>query len=119
MHASMFNLDLGVCATTRDRARRGRSLAAELAGLPGFIAFIAIEAEDGSATGLCICVDEEASEIARQQVENWHREEERHALPPPVHPHMEPGQALETHDSTLSVVLDTLAVGEVIVQRGF
>lgn len=119
MHASMFNLDLGVCATTRDRARRGRSLAATLADLPGFVAFIVLEAEDGTATGLCICVDTNALESVHQKVEDWQHDVGGRGLSAPAHPHIDPSSCLGIQGQSLPVILDTLAIGEVIVQRGF
>ena len=55
MHASMFPLDLGRDTSSRDRERSGRALAAALAALHGFVAFIALEAENGVTAGFCIC----------------------------------------------------------------
>ncbi len=117
MHASMFHLDLGDHLTTRERAQRGRALAAALAGLPGFVAFIAIEAEDGKAAGFCICVDAPALESARLKVEQWQRDEGGDDSRPPDQPQSEP--TLQIQDSAPPITIEALASGEVIVQRGF
>ena len=101
MHASIFQLDLGDGMTSRERWRAGRALAKVLAGIDGFIAFLAIETDDGSAAGLCVCMDIAALEDARRAMETWqrsHREGTQEAAP-----------------STLQA----LVTGEVIVQRGF
>ncbi len=105
MHASLFNLDLGSCATTSDRARHGRALGAALATSPGFVAFIALEAKDGTATGLCVCVDEQALESVRQVVAEWQRGRS--------------AQVTRGEEAVLSPELQALVTGEVIVQRGF
>ncbi len=73
MHGALFHLDLGVWATTSERARQGRALAAVLAALPGLVAFVALEAEDGTMSGLCICMDEQALVRARQKADEWQR----------------------------------------------
>jgi hypothetical protein len=109
MHASMFSLDLGSSAASRNRAQRGRALAAALAALPGFVAFIAIEAQDGTVTGLCICVDAEALEVARRKAVDWQREVGG-AI------HSEPAHGVRIQDP---IAMGALVTGEVIVQRGF
>jgi len=114
MYASMFSLDLGSRATSQDRARRGRSLAAALAVLPGFVAFIAIEAQDGSVTGLGICVDAQALEIALQKVVDWQSEQSGHP-----HFHEKPIPSIQAQNSAPGFAIELLAAGEVIVQRGF
>ncbi|HLT17940.1 MAG TPA: hypothetical protein VKZ96_00685 [Thermomicrobiales bacterium] len=101
MHASVFRLDLGDCATPRERWRAGRSLAATLAAVKGFVAFIALEAEDGAVAGMCICVDAEALEAAGRTAHAWQRER---------------GGQIEGQSSSSRQLL---IAGEVIVQRGF
>ncbi len=75
MHASMFPLDLGRDTSSRDRERSGRALAAALAALHGFVAFIALEAENGVMAGFCICVDAVTLTNAQRLVEAWHRDQ--------------------------------------------
>lgn len=98
MYASMFRMDLGSESSARERARRGRSLAAALAALPGFVALIALEADDGMVGGLCMCTDEDALETAHQIAENWQQRE---------------------LDSATAASLMTCVTGRVIVQHGF
>ncbi len=97
MHAAIFDIDLGGCAETRDRWRCGRSLATVLDALPGFVAFIAFESEDGATAGLCICVDAAALIEAQRVAEAW--QSERGGQP--------------------QSIMRPLFEGEVIVQRGF
>lgn len=96
MYGSIFPLNLGGDVSARDRGKAGRSLATALSMLHGFIAFLALEAEDGAATALCICSDAATVEQAKQIVDAWHREQGR-----PVDAQFEP-----------------LIAGEIIVQRG-
>ena len=117
MHAALFNLDLGVRLASSERARRGRSLAAALAILPGFVAFIAIEADDGTTTGLCICVNLDALEIARQHVQEWQRHAGENHTAAPDQLQTEP--TFEVQDAASPIPIEVLASGEVIVQRGF
>ena len=101
MHAALFRLDLDSSATPAERASSGRSLAAALSVLRGFVAFIAIEADDGHAAGLCICLDAEALGEARQLAASWQRERG--------------GQVKGASDCANEPIF----TGEVIVQRGF
>ncbi len=96
MHASMFHIDLEGRASSRDRDQSGRALATVLGAVPGFVAFIALEAEDGTVGGLCIGVDAGTLEGMRQVMEAWQRER---------------GQANVSN-------FQPLISGEVIVQRG-
>ncbi|MEZ4570764.1 MAG: hypothetical protein R2849_10650 [Thermomicrobiales bacterium] len=93
----MFHLDLGNMDSPRDRWRYGRALAASLKAIEGFVAFLAIEAADGSAAGLCICVDAASLETARQVAQEWQRE----------------------HGDQAPSNIQALVTGEVIVQQGF
>jgi len=101
MYASIFRLDLGSDLSPRDRWKSGRALASALDGLPGFVAFIALEAEDGVLAGLCVCVDAESLEEVRETAEAWQRRRAGQTLPPPCSS------------------IQPLIAGEVIVQRGF
>lgn len=73
MYASMFHLDLGDDLSSRERGRIGRALAAHLAALRGFVAFIALESADGAVGGLCICADAVTLAEAQQAAEAWQR----------------------------------------------
>ena len=115
MHASMFNLDLGVRGTSRDRARRGRAMAAALAELPGLVALIAIEGEDGMATGLCICMNGQALERARRVAEAWQRAQREQETASAGSPE----RASNLLEVAGGISVELLASGEVIVQRGF
>ena len=97
MHASIFRFDLSGCDSSQDRWRRGRSLAEALEGVQGFIAFIALETEACAAAGLCVCVDDVASQNARRVAGDWLRSRATHA----------------------SESMRELVAGEVFVQRGF
>jgi hypothetical protein len=97
MHASMFHLDLGRIDSHGDRWRAGLSLAAALNAVDGFVAFLALETEDGAVAGLCICIDIPSLEAARQVAEEWQRE----------------------HSEQTLTDMQALITGEVIVQQGF
>ena len=97
MYASIIRMDLGDSTSMLDRGRRGRSLAAALDGVSGFVAFIAFESVEGAVTGLCICVDATALEEAQCVAAAWQQERG--------------GEA--------SSALQACSAGEVIVQRGF
>lgn len=97
MHASIFHLDLGTSTAPRERWRLGRSLAAALNVVEGFVAFLALETEDGTAAGLCICVDALSLKAAHQVAADWQREHSEQTLPE----------------------MQSLITGEVIVQQGF
>ena len=74
MYAAMFPLDLGGQASSRERGQHGRALASELAALPGFVAFIALEAEDGAVRCLCICADAATLTEAQEFALAWQGE---------------------------------------------
>jgi hypothetical protein len=97
MYALMFQLDLADSVPPNERDRSGRSLATALEALHGFVAFIALEAEDGRLGGLCIGVDSATLEQARQIVSNWQPEQGKTAI----------------------TQFKPLVSGEVIAQRGF
>lgn len=101
MHALIFRLDLAGSATSRARGRCGRSLATALGASHGFVAFIALESDDGAVTGLCICVDAEALGEAQRVADAWQRERGGHVQGAPTS------------------AMQPLIAGEVIVQRGF
>jgi len=97
MYATLFYLDLGKSESFRDRGQSGRSLATALAALQGFVAFIAVEAEDGTVAGLCVCADAAALEAARRTADTWQ----------------------QTQCGSRGSTIQPLMAGEVIVQRGF
>lgn len=96
MYASMFHLDLGDELSSRERGRIGRALAAHLAALQGFVAFIALESADGAVGGLCICADAVTLAEAQRIAESWQRAR-----------------------VGASAALTPYASGKVIVQHGF
>lgn len=97
MYASIFCFDLGDSAEDRERWRYGRSLAAELDAVPGFVAFIAFETGKSAAAGVCICVDEAALQTAQEVAVVW-----QHG-----------------HAVCAEAAFQPLIAGEVFVQRGF
>jgi hypothetical protein len=97
MYALMFQLDLADSVPPHEHYRSGRSLATALEAMHGFVAFIALEAEDGMIGGLCIGVDAATLEQARHIVGSWQCERGRSAI----------------------TRFEPLMAGEVIVQRGF
>ena len=101
MYAAIILLDLGRSASLLDRGRCGRSLAAVLDGVDGFVAFIAFEAEEGALAGLCICLDMEALDAALLAADDWRR----------GCPLGDGGRA--------APAMQPLITGEVIAQRGF
>jgi hypothetical protein len=80
-----------------DRGQCGRSLAAALDDVHGFVAFIAFESAEGLVTGLCICEDRAALDAALRAADAWQR----------------------AHGRPVDAVMEALSGGEVIVQRGF
>ena len=97
MYAAMFRLALdGECAS-RERCRHGRALATALTRFQGFVAFLALEADDGSVGGLCICMDVDTLDAAHQFAKTWQ---------------------VEHHDVTRDA-LPAYVTGKVIVQHGF
>lgn len=105
MYASLFHLDLGSDASSRERDRSGRALATALASVPGFLAFLALETADGGVTGLCICEEAMMLGAVQQVAEEWQR--------------ARAGTDTGTRTSTGGEPLRPLLTGEVIVQRGF
>lgn len=97
MYAAVIHLDLGSNTSMLDRGRCGRSLASALDDVPGFVAFLAFESDEGVVTGLCICVDAMALEEARRVAAAWHCE----------------------RSGAANFALEAFDAGEVIVQRGF
>jgi hypothetical protein len=98
MYASMFPINMAGCVSSHDRGQAGRSLAAALSAVPGFVAFIAIEGVDASVTGLCVCLDASTLDEAHRVASAWQS---------------------ERVGATESSPSDLLTAGEVIVQRGF
>lgn len=96
MYATIFRINL-CSSSSRDRGRAGRSLATALDTLHGFVAFIALEADDGQVAGLCICDDPMTLQEAQTVAAHWQRD----------------------RCGPSSAGLQPIAVGKVIVQRGF
>lgn len=82
MYAAMFPLLLDGEASSRARGQHGRALASALAVLPGFVAFIALEAEDGAVRGLCICADDATLTEAQEFALEWQGEHDDTAVSP-------------------------------------
>lgn len=97
MYAAIIRLDLGNSRSMLDRGRCGRSLAAALDEVHGFVAFIAFESDEGAVTGLCICGDAAALNEAQRVATAWQR----------------------AHCGATSSAVQAFSAGEVIVQRGF
>ena len=97
MYASMVLLDLDGELSSRERGRLGRTLASELAQLPGFIAFVALETATGSVGGFCICANPVTLAEAQIRIEAWQRD----------------------HTGNGEFAFTACATGAVIVQHGF
>ena len=74
MHAAVIQCDLRMLAAPREREYAGRVLAARLGTLPGFVAFVALdaEAEAGMVTALCICESAASAGEAQRLILQWH-----------------------------------------------
>jgi hypothetical protein len=97
MYASMVLLDLDGELSSRERGQLSRALANELAQLPGFIAFIALETATGSVGGCCIYTNPMTLAGAHLRIEAWQRDHARNA----------------------ESALTACATGAVIAQHGF
>jgi hypothetical protein len=76
MYATIIRCDLRALASSAERGRTGRSLAAALGALPGFVAFVALEAGDeaGAVAALCIVEDRASLAAAQRRIAQWHPE---------------------------------------------
>ena len=76
MYATIIRYDLRALASSAERGRTGRSLAAALGALPGFVAFVALEAEGeaGAVAALCIVEDRASLVAAQRRTAAWHTE---------------------------------------------
>lgn len=97
MYASIIRLDFEECVSTRERGRWCRSLASALDAIQGFVAVIALEADHRAVAVLCVCMDAEALDEARQVAATWEHD----------------------RDGRQESAMRPLIAGEVIFQRGF
>jgi hypothetical protein len=76
MYATIIRCDLRALASSAERGRTGRSLAAAVGALPGFVAFVALEAEGGAGAVAALCIVEDRASLAavRRQIAHWHTE---------------------------------------------
>ena len=68
MYATIIRCDLRALASTAERGRTGRSLAAALGVLRGFVALVALDA-DAEAAGIVValCIVEDRASLAAAQ----------------------------------------------------
>jgi hypothetical protein len=75
MYATIIRCDLRAIASTAARGRTGRSLAVALGALPGFVAFVALDADAeaaGFVVALCIVEDRASLAAAQRLTAQWH-----------------------------------------------
>src|SRR5437879_9747793 len=75
MYATIIRSDLRALASSAERGRTGRSLAAALGALPGFVAFVALDADAeaaGFVVALCIVEDRASLAAAQRLTAAWH-----------------------------------------------
>jgi hypothetical protein len=96
VYATMVQCAMPGVASPHARGRLGRTLAAALGALPGFVAFVAFDGDLGVVAALCLFEDHPSMDAAQHVIARWQRDE--------------PG-AGETE-------VRYLCAGEVIVQKG-
>lgn len=96
MHATIIECDMHTIASSHERGRAGRNLATFLSEIPGFVAFVALDADAGRVAALCIFEDPAGTEAAGRTIEAWQRE----------------------HRDIVGADSRRFATGEVIVQKG-
>ena len=76
MYATIVECDMEAVTSSHDRGRLGRILASRLSSLPGFVAFIALDAnaDKGRVAGLCIFEDGSGMVAAENAFDEWQRE---------------------------------------------
>src|SRR5258708_39001433 len=76
MCATIIRCDLRAIASPAERGRTGRSLAAALGALPGFVAFVALDAEGEAGTVAALCIVEDRASLvgAQRRTAEWHTE---------------------------------------------
>jgi hypothetical protein len=76
MFATIIRSDMRALASPAERGRTGRSLATALGALPGFVAFVALDAEGeaGAVAALCIVEDRASLAAAQHRIAQWHTE---------------------------------------------
>lgn len=76
MYATIIRSDMRALASSAERGRTGRSLAAALGALPGFVAFVALDAEGetGTVAALCIVEDWASLTAVQRRIAQWHTE---------------------------------------------
>jgi hypothetical protein len=64
MYATIIHCDMHAIASAHARGQMGRTLATALAALPGFIAFVALDADTVTGAVAALCIFEEQTSIA-------------------------------------------------------
>jgi hypothetical protein len=74
MYATIVHCDMRTLPTADARGQKGRTLATGLGALPGFVAFVALDAveETGMVTALCIVENRASLEAAHRHVAQWY-----------------------------------------------
>jgi hypothetical protein len=76
MYATIIRCDLRGIEPSHARGQAGRTLATALSALPGFLAFVALDAEDaaGMVAVLCIVEDRASLAAARRVTARWQQD---------------------------------------------
>ena len=74
MYATMVQCAMPEVASPHARGRLGRTLAAALGALPGFVAFVAFDGDAGAVTALCLFEDRPSMEAAQPVIARWQRD---------------------------------------------
>lgn len=98
MYATMIQCDMHAIASSEERGRTGRTLGTALAALPGFVAFVALDAEGEAGTVAALCIFEERAGVegAHGVIAQWQRQ----------------------YPATVGTGIRHLGAGVVIVQNG-
>jgi hypothetical protein len=76
MYATIVQCDMHAIASSEERGRMGRTLGTALAGLPGFVAFVALDTEGEAGTVAALCIVEERAAMAAvdHAIAQWQRD---------------------------------------------
>jgi hypothetical protein len=98
MFATIVQCDMRAIASSHERGDLGRILATRLSVLPGFVTFVALDAdaETGRVAALCIFDDRAGLEAAEHAIDTWQQE----------------------YASAISAGILRFGTGPVIVQKG-
>lgn len=96
MYATMVQCAMPGVASSQARGRLGRTLAAALGPLPGFVAFVAFDGDLGVVTTLCLFEDRPSMVAAQPVIVRWQQD----------------------NAGAGGTELRSLCAGEVIVQKG-